>query len=258
MAEMSENVKTFILCGHHRKLLAHMNAEQKAELLDALFAYNDDEEIEIEDPLVDTVFMVMSEAIDRMRKFNAKQRENGAKGGRPKTQQNPEKPKITQINPDKPSDTQQKPLMEMDMDIKENTNVFLSKSPDFDASTTQGSLVETPSEASTSKYPRCPQEKILNLYREILPELSQPRQIRPNIATQVRARWLEKCKEKGFATEEEGLAYFRKFFSYVAGNDFLTGRKNTCNGKAWRCDYAWLMKAANFDKVTGDYYGGQG
>lgn len=249
---MSENVKTFMLCGQHRKLLTHLSAEQKAMLLDALFAYNDGEDVSIADPLADTVFMVMVEAIDRMRKFNEKQRENGSKGGRPKTKNNPEKPKITQNNPDEPSDTQQKPLMDMDIDIK-NTNVFLSKSPDFDSTAEQGTLVETPSH----EYPRCPQEKILALYREILPELSQPRQVRPNIAQQVRARWVEKCREKGFASEDEGLEYFRNFFSYVAGNDFLTGRKASSNGRTWRCDYEWLMKARNFDRVTSDYYGGQ-
>ena len=143
-------------------------------------------------------------------------------------------------------------------DIK-NTNVFSSKSADLDEQATpqetaieQGSLVASPAHGC----PRCPQEKILSLYREILPGLPQPRKIRPNIAAQVRSRWAEKCEEKGFKTEEQGLEYFRNFFTYVSRNDFLTGRKSS-GGRQWRCDYRWLMKAENFDKVTSDYYGGQ-
>lgn len=126
-----------------------------------------------------------------------------------------------------------------------DTKVSSSTSADIDA----------PAEGETAPFSFCPQGKILALYREILPELPQPRNIRRNLAAQVRSRWVEKCKEKGFASEDEGLAYFRKFFTYVANNDFLTGRKNS-GGRSWRCDYAWLMKAENFDKVTSGYYGG--
>lgn len=154
------------------------------------------------------------------------------------------------------ADLQPAPFPSPVKDIK-NTNVFLSKSPDFDGQNatplddtpaiTQGELVPSPQKIE------CPQQKILALYRELLPTLPDIRTLRPNLQAQVRARWNEKCHEKGFSSQEEGIEYFRNFFSYVAENDFLTGRKNTGQRK-WRCSYAWLMKAENFDKVTSGYY----
>jgi hypothetical protein len=141
-------------------------------------------------------------------------------------------------------------------DIKENTS-YSCQNLDFDAPSVeekpaieQGTLVD---QHVSSEYPQCPQQKILSLYREILPSLPDIRTLRPNLQSQVRARWNEKCHEKGFSSQEEGLEYFRKFFTYVSNNDFLTGRKNTGQRK-WRCSYAWLMKAENFDKVTSGYY----
>lgn len=258
---MSENVKTFILFDNQKEYIDLMSDEQAGKLVKALYAKNRGEDVTFCDPLVQMAFMMFWQAIENGRARREQLRENGSKGGRPKANQNKEKPNNNQnetknnqdITKEEPSEKQSDTDLDLDLSIKENTNVFLSKSGDFDATSEQGTLVETPS----NEYPRCPQEKILALYREILPELSQPRKVRQNIAQQVRARWVEKCREKGFASEEDGLEYFRKFFNYVAGNDFLTGRKASSNGRTWRCDYEWLMKARNFDRVTSDYYGGQ-
>ena len=112
-----------------------------------------------------------------------------------------------------------------------NTDVFSSISSEKDTSQT------------------VPQGKILELYREELPFLRQPRTVRPNIQVQVRARWNEKMKEGRFHDENGGLEYFRRYFRYVAQNGFLSGRKTS-----WKADYEWLMKAANFDKVTTGKY----
>lgn len=79
--------------------------------------------------------------------------------------------------------------------------------------------------------------------------MRQPRTVRPNVAAQVRARWHEKRKEGKFHDEDGGVAYFRRLFRYVAQNAFLSGRKTS-----WKADYEWLMKAANFDKVTTGKY----
>ena len=95
----------------------------------------------------------------------------------------------------------------------------------------------------------CPQGRILEAYRQELPFLRQPRTVRPNVAAQVRARWHEKRKEGKFHDEDGGVAYFRRLFRYVAQNAFLSGRKTS-----WKADYEWLMKAANFDKVTTGKY----
>jgi len=50
------------------------------------------------------------------------------------------------------------------------------------------------------------------------------------------------------------LAFFDRFFGYVAASDFLTGR----DGKWPGCDLAWLVKAENFAKVIEGKYENRG
>lgn len=124
-----------------------------------------------------------------------------------------------------------KPIKPIKQKEELNTDVFSSISSEKDTSQT------------------VPQGKILEIYREELPFLRQPRTVRPNVQVQVRARWNEKMKEGRFHNENGGLEYFRKYFRYVAQNGFLSGRKTS-----WKADYEWLFKAANFDKVTTGKY----
>jgi hypothetical protein len=51
-------------------------------------------------------------------------------------------------------------------------------------------------------------------------------------------------------TPAQALDWFDRFFGYVAGSDFLTGR----SGKWTNCDLGWLMKADNFAKVVQGNY----
>jgi hypothetical protein len=105
--------------------------------------------------------------------------------------------------------------------------------------------------AKKSDVPDCPQNRILELYREELPQLRQPRILRPNIQASIKARWTEKFREGKFTTTEEGVEFFRRVFRYVGQNAFLTGRKTN-----FRADLEWLVKAANWDKVTTGKYSG--
>lgn len=104
--------------------------------------------------------------------------------------------------------------------------------------------------------PNCPQQALLDLYAECLPELPQPRvwdgQPRDNL--RARWRWVLTATKRGTGeryaeSSEEGLVWFRKFFGYVSGSDFLMGRKGD-----WQADLYWLVKAANFGKVLSGTY----
>lgn len=119
---MDENVKTFSLCSNQRKLISRMNAEQKAELLDALFAFNDGEEVSVDDPLVDTVFMVMTETIERMRKFAAQKKANGQKGGRPKGDNNQDNDDGENTHPNESKNNQNKPSETKNNQNESNAN----------------------------------------------------------------------------------------------------------------------------------------
>lgn len=98
------------------------------------------------------------------------------------------------------------------------------------------------------KKPECPHQQIIALYHEILPQCPRVRDWTPARATQLRARWNEK-------PERQTLAYWRKFFEYVATCDFLVGQ----SGKTpFFADLEWICKAKNFTKIREQKYENRG
>lgn len=118
---------------------------------------------------------------------------------------------------------------------------------------------EAKASLSASKLPACPHIEILGLFAKHLPELPQPK---PELwegqrAKNLAARWKWCLTTKSSKTQEfyatdkaSALAWFDRFFGYVAKSDFLTGR----NGQWTSCDLAWLTKAENFAKVLQGNY----
>lgn len=116
----------------------------------------------------------------------------------------------------------------------------------------------SPTDLSPAKPPPCPHKAILGLYAKHLPTMPQPK---PELwdgqrAKNLAARWkwlLTKTRQNGerYATDEDGgLAWFDRFFAYVAKSDFLTGR----DGRWTNCDLGWLVNAENFAKVVQGNY----
>jgi hypothetical protein len=92
------------------------------------------------------------------------------------------------------------------------------------------------------KVPSCPYKEILELYREILPEL---RQIEWNDdrATQMRVRWREK-------PERQNLGWWKWYFELVRQCPWLMGE----NEKNWTADLDWLTGKKNMPKVLDGKY----
>ena len=86
-------------------------AADRALLYEAMAAYAFDgtEPDWPEDDLKWLIWEALKQRVDVAAMFAEKQRLNGEKGGRPKTQDNPEKPNKTQRNPKKPNVTQTNP-----------------------------------------------------------------------------------------------------------------------------------------------------
>lgn len=92
---------SFIIFTESRELVDELSDHQKAALLDSLFVYANDEEPEFPDAMTRIVFLAMRQKIDaanqRYEEKCARNRENGAKGGRKpngseKTERFPEEP----------------------------------------------------------------------------------------------------------------------------------------------------------------------
>lgn len=121
----------------------------------------------------------------------------------------------------------------------------------------RGEEEKSSTSSSAASLPTCPHREVIALFGKHLPYLPQPK---PELwdgqrAKDLTARWrwlLTKTKQSGerYATNPaEALAWFDRFFAYVAQSDFLTGRAGS-----WACDLGWLVKAENFAKVVQGNY----
>lgn len=116
--------------------------------------------------------------------------------------------------------------------------------------------VEAPDGASV---PDCPHERIIAMYHEVLP--ANPRVIEWNDTRRgyLRARWRQKAqpngRTQGYATVEQGLAFWRHFFEWCGQSEFLTGKSDGRPGKPpFVADLEWLMRPTNFAKVIEGKY----
>jgi uncharacterized protein YdaU (DUF1376 family) len=116
---------------------------------------------------------------------------------------------------------------------------------------------------SGSSIPPCPIDRLVDAYAQHLPALPQPRRSLFRAgkgADAMRARWRwvmtdryeagDRHGQRMATTVEEGVAWFERFFAYVAKSDFLTGR----DGKWTGCSLSWLLTASKFEAVLAGAY----
>lgn len=71
----------------------------------------------------------------------------------------------------------------------------------------------------------------------------------------LRARWRGRYEQGKFSTQEEGVAWFRKFFAHVARSKFLTGQAEGQGGRPpFVADLEWLISPTNFVRVIEGKY----
>lgn len=116
-----------------------------------------------------------------------------------------------------------------------------------DQKITKTDVLVVPAKAGTL----CPQSEIVALYHELLPSLTRVRDWTEARQGYLRKRWNEK-------PERQTLDWWRKFFGYVAGSDFLMGRKASRGGEPFECDLEWLVRPKNFVKVIEGKYENRG
>lgn len=113
-----------------------------------------------------------------------------------------------------------------------------ASAPDGDADL----LGDAPTPAARSTVPPCPHQEIISLYHQMLPELPAIVPSRWPGSADARAlqsRWREDKRH-------QGMDFWRRFFETVRSNPHWMGHNN----REWRANLRWLVKRANFDKVT--------
>jgi hypothetical protein len=105
-----------------------------------------------------------------------------------------------------------------------------------------------PTASSAAKLPPCPNDRIVELYHEVLPELpgvklmGDPRKK----ALQRTWQWVLTSKRSDntprATSAEEALEWFREYFGRARDNDFLMGRTPRSGEHAnWKCDLDFLL-----------------
>ena len=110
-----------------------------------------------------------------------------------------------------------------------------------------------PKAAKAAKEPKepatdCPHKKILALWNEIMPELTQPRIWTDARATSLASRW----KSKDF--KADSLEFWEKLFRYIRQSDFLMGRTQSPGRRPMALTLDWVCKAENFAKIIEGRY----
>jgi hypothetical protein len=93
----------------------------------------------------------------------------------------------------------------------------------------------------------CPQQRIVALYHECLPELRRVREWNETRQRLLARRWAED-------PERQDLEWWRGFFGYVRRSPFLMGRVTGRDGRPFDCDLEWLIRPTNFAKVVEGKY----
>lgn len=153
---------------------------------------------------------------------------------------------ITHAIPNDIKDAPRIQEQEQEQDISITSKDVIVETAVSDAPASDSEKVEKPKTGID-----CPYQKIVADYNEILgPYLGMCQKLTPTRQKAVRARWLDCMKDGDFKTQEEGVAYFKRYFDYIRSCDFLMGS----NGRDWRADFDWIFKQQNYTKICEGKY----
>lgn len=164
------------------------------------------------------------------RKWDRENRPGGKRSGEP-SDTNPTETRQNPTNPTVPATPTPTPTPE-DQELE---------SANADSSTA------APVDPSPGRPKACPQQKIVDLYHEVLPELRRVREWNALRQKLLARRWAEN-------PERQTLDWWRDFFGYVRKSRFLMGQTQGRDGRPFDCDLEWLVRPTNFVKVVEGRY----
>jgi hypothetical protein len=108
--------------------------------------------------------------------------------------------------------------------------------------------------------PPCPHQEILQAWKEILPELPQPKTWTKTRSAHLQARWRERWVEraavKGWKTQADGLKAWRTLFKNIRSSPFLMGQTEPPKGRPpFKAELPWIVMPENYAKlIEGKYH----
>lgn len=134
-------------------------------------------------------------------------------------------------------------------EITGNTTIR-ENSPSDDFSLEPVSEDSTSQKIQSSNPLSCPYEELATLYNQVLgQDLGECRKLSPSRKTALRSLWNECIKDKDFNDKDGGLAYFKRYFTFVRNTPFLVGKET-----AWKANFDWILKNNNYIKICEGFY----
>lgn len=134
-------------------------------------------------------------------------------------------------------------------EITGNT-IIRENSPSDDFSLEPVSEDSTSQKIQSSNPLSCPYEELATLYNQVLgQDLGECRKLSPARKTALRSLWNECIKDKDFNDKDGGLAYFKRYFTFVRNTPFLVGKET-----AWKANFDWILKNNNYIKICEGFY----
>lgn len=129
-------------------------------------------------------------------------------------------------------------------------NTIRENSPSDDFSLEPVSEDSTSKKIQSSNPLSCPYEELATLYNQVLgQDLGECRKLSPARKTALRSLWNECIKDKDFNDKDGGLAYFKRYFTFVRNTPFLVGKET-----AWKANFDWILKNNNYIKICEGFY----
>lgn len=273
-----EEKRSFLLYNDYGEQFILLSDEDAGKVVKALFAHENGEPEPVLEGAARMLFSIVCRDLDRNReRYNARcaqNRENGAKGGRPKKRESegfsPEpdtnrgkaKKADTDTDTDTETDTETEKETERQrqtgaagassltepVSLIEPSSLTEPASPKELASPAETVCESVPSESSCLK--DVPLEEYRKIWLQCCPSLPAPQEAASWTAARVRA-----LREKHVTLEG-----WQKACEQMEQSDFLTGRAEPGGGRrapAWKCSIDWALKPANWQKILEGTYGGK-
>lgn len=102
--------------------------------------------------------------------------------------------------------------------------------------------------APLTKQPEnCQHKEIIELWHELMPELTSVKTWNEKRAKMLKARWNGKDMD---GNKFNNLKFWRKYFEYIRESDWLMGK----TGSGWSATLEWVITESNFNKIIEGTY----
>ena len=223
-------------------IFENLPAEKAGELIQAIYAYQKTGESSVSDPVLSAVFEMMrakmEDDAEKYWKQVERNKENGKRGGRPKTHNNPQKPTGfsenpvgTHNNPVGGETNPQKPDTDNDTDTdNDNDNEYENDNESNDIISITKVMPSSPPDY----------DAVLRMFNQTC--VSFPR---INIMSQKRKQAVKARMRTGYTMKD-----FETVFQKAEESDFLKGK----NDRNWSATCDWMIKDANMAKILDGNY----